>query len=59
MASLRSSIMAASVVLLPEPVAPTTRIRPRFSMISSLSTGGRFRVDSLGISWAMKRITTA
>jgi hypothetical protein len=39
------SIMEASVVLLPEPVAPTTRIRPRFSMISSLSTGGRFSVE--------------
>ena len=36
---LRCSIMAASVVDLPEPVAPTTRISPRFSMIRS------FRID--------------
>jgi len=57
--SLRSSIMAASDVLLPEPVAPTTRISPRFCMISSPSTGGRPRVDSCGICCVMKRTTTA
>ena len=59
MDSLRASSIAASVVLLPEPVAPTSRIRPRFSMISSLSTGGRCSVDSCGMFCVMKRITTA
>lgn len=57
--SLRLSMMDASVVLLPEPVAPTTRMRPRFSMISSRSTGGRPSVSNTGICCVMKRITTA
>ncbi len=35
MLSLRRSIMAASVVLLPEPVEPTTSSRPRFCKIKS------------------------
>ena len=34
-------IIAASVVDLPEPVAPTIRIRPRLSMTRSLSMSGR------------------
>ena len=33
--SLRWSIIEASVVLLPAPVAPTISSRPRFSMIRS------------------------
>jgi hypothetical protein len=57
--SLRSSIMVASVVLLPEPVAPTTSTRPRFSMTSSLTMGGRFRLSREGICCEMKRTTTA
>ncbi|EER59291.1 hypothetical protein AcdelDRAFT_3137 [Acidovorax delafieldii 2AN] len=56
---LRLSIIDASVVLLPEPVAPTTRIRPRFSRIRSPRMGGRFRVAKSGICCVMKRITTA
>ena len=57
--SLRLSMMEASVVLLPEPVAPTTRMRPRFSMIRSRSTGGRPSESNSGMCCEMKRITTA
>jgi hypothetical protein len=52
-ASLRKSIIEASVVDLPEPVAPTTRIRPRFSMMSEASTCGRCRSAILGMSAVM------
>ena len=38
--SLIWSIIAASVVDLPEPVVPVSRIRPRSSSASSLITGG-------------------
>ena len=48
-ASLRVSIIDASEVLLPEPVAPTIRMRPRFSMMSSRITGGRPKVSNSGI----------
>ena len=47
--SLRKSSIEASVVDLPEPVAPTTRIRPRFSMISAESTCGRLSESSVGM----------
>ena len=57
--ALRVSIMEARVVLLPEPVAPTTRIRPRFSRISSVRTGGRFSDSKSGTCCEMKRTTTA
>ena len=54
---LRWSIIAASVVDLPEPVAPTTRTRPRLVITTSLSTGGSFSFSKLGISEAIVRIT--
>ena len=38
--SLRKSSIAASEVDLPEPVAPTIRIRPRLPMMTSFSTSG-------------------
>ena len=49
--------MAASVVDLPEPVAPTMMTRPRLDMTTSLSTSGRPRSSSLGISLVMVRST--
>jgi hypothetical protein len=57
--SLRRSIMAASVVVLPAPVAPTINTRPRFSITRSASTGGTFRESSEGTSPGTKRMTTA
>jgi hypothetical protein len=51
--------MAASVVDLPAPVAPTIRIRPRFSITRRSSTTGRLSEPSLGMSGLMKRITAA
>ena len=51
--AVRGSSMAASVVDLPEPVAPTTRISPRFCSTSSASTGGSDRLASGGISSGM------
>ena len=59
MTALRLSSSEASVVLLPEPVAPTMSSNPRFSITSSPSTGGRFSVASSGMCCAMKRTTTA
>ncbi len=44
---LRCSIMEASVVDFPELVAPTIRIRPRFSMTRFFSTMGRFSSSTL------------
>ena len=35
------SIMAARVVVLPEPVGPVTSTRPRISWASWVTTGGR------------------
>ena len=55
--ALRWSIMAASVVDLPEPVEPTTRTRPRCSITMSLSTGGSLSWSMLGISDLMARMT--
>ena len=55
---LRRSIMAASVVLLPDPVAPTTRISPRFQ--NQVAQHGRqIQVGQPGTCWLMKRMTTA
>ena len=51
--SLRWLIMAASVVDLPAPAAPTMRISPRFSITSSLKISGMPRSSSLGISAVM------
>ena len=57
MFSLRWSSMAASVVDLPAPVAPTMRMRPRFSSTRVRSTSGRLSVCSGGMSGLMKRMT--
>ena len=54
---LRWSIIAASVVDLPEPVAPTTRTRPRLVITTSFSTAGSFSFSKFGISEAIVRIT--
>ena len=56
---LRHSSIDASVVLLPVPVAPTIRIRPRFSRTSVDSIGGRPSVSSAGMSKGMQRNTAA
>ncbi len=56
---LRHSSIEASVVLLPVPVAPTIRIRPRFSSTSVDSIGGRPSESSAGMSKGMQRNTAA
>ena len=50
---LRRSSIDAIVVDLPEPVAPTISTRPRFSMMISLTIGGRCSVSIGGMSLAM------
>ena len=47
---LISPIMAASVVLLPEPVWPVTSTSPRGRSVSSLTIGGRCR-SSIVCTW--------
>ncbi len=54
---LRWSIIAASVVDLPEPVPPTTSTRPRLAMTTSFSTSGSLSFSKFGISPAMVRMT--
>ena len=44
------SIIAASVVVFPEPVAPVTRMRPRCSFERRLTPSGRPRLSSVGTS---------
>ena len=51
------SIMAASVVDLPLPVGPVTRIRPRGLSHSFSTTGGRPSASKLLISNGMRRKT--
>jgi hypothetical protein len=51
--SLRWLMSAASVVDLPEPAAPTIRISPRFSMISSLRISGSPNCSIRGMSAVM------
>src|SRR5438045_6108956 len=51
------STIAASVVDLPEPVGPVTRIRPCGWLISSLNTLGQARSSSVQISVGMVRNT--
>ena len=57
--SLRSllitSIIAASVVLLPEPVGPVTRTKPRGFLVRSRSTCGTPSESSAGISCGTRR----
>ena len=47
--------MAASVFVLPEPVAPVTRIRPRSSSASRDTPGGRPSLSKVGTSCGMTR----
>ena len=51
------SIIAASVVLLPEPVVPVTRMIPRCSSASLVTTGGRPRSSTERISKGIARQT--
>ncbi len=53
------STSAASVVLLPLPVAPVTSTRPRDSAESDTTEGGRPSASSVGMSSGMRRIETA
>ncbi len=53
--ALISSTMAASVVVLPEPVMPVTRTRPCSSAQSFFTTGGRPSVSMEGIVSEMWR----
>ena len=50
---LRWSIMAAIVVDLPAPVAPTISTRPRFSITMSFRIGGTLSESSVGTSAGM------
>ena len=50
------SIIAASVVVLPEPVVPVTRTRPRGSSARRLTISGRCSSSNVGIvvaTWRM------
>ena len=51
------SIIAASVVDLPEPVVPVTRMIPRCSSASLVTTGGRPRSSTERISKGIARQT--
>ena len=53
--SLITSIIAASVVDLPEPVGPVTRTKPRGFAVRSRSTGGTPSVSRPGISCGTRR----
>ncbi len=53
--SLISSIIAASVVLLPEPVGPVTMTNPRGLRVRSCSAGGSPRSSSFLMLMGMSR----
>src|SRR6266850_1510009 len=53
----RSMTIAASVVVLPEPVAPTMITRPRLVMTTSFNTFGRPRSSILGMAVVITRST--
>ena len=55
--SLRQSTIAASVVDLPEPVAPTKIAKPRLAMTTSLSTCGTPKPSIVGNTAGITRIT--
>ncbi|MDT4821222.1 hypothetical protein FQZ97_543920 [compost metagenome] len=55
--SLRQSIIAASVVDLPEPVAPTRMVRPRLVIATSFSTCGMPSPSMVGSLAGMVRST--
>ena len=57
-ARLISSIIAASVVDLPEPVVPVTRMMPRSSIASSEITGGRASSSTVRIVCGIARQTS-
>ena len=56
---LITSIIAASVVLLPEPVGPVTRTKPRGLRVNSRRTGGTPRSSSAGIPCGTRRNAAA
>jgi len=51
--------IAASVVVLPEPVAPVTKMMPVFSLIISRKTGCSPSLSMVGISELSFRMTMA
>ncbi len=53
LAAALQSIIDASEVDLPDPVAPTMRIRPRFCMMTSFTTSGRPSVSMFGMRFGM------
>ena len=55
--SLRQSTMAASVVVLPQPVAPTRITSPRLVMATSLRISGNFSSSMVGIFCGITRNT--
>ena len=55
--ALMWSMIAASVVDLPEPVVPVSRMIPRSSSASSPMTGGRARSEIVRIEWGIARQT--
>ena len=55
--ALRCPTMAASVVDLPEPVAPASSTRPRLVMTMSFRIGGSSRSSTVGISVTIRRST--
>ena len=54
-----SSRKAASVVDLPDPVRPPTRINPSRAVKRDESAGGAPRLDSLGVSRGKRRTANA
>ncbi len=56
--ALIRSIIAASVVDLPDPVVPVTRMIPRSSSASSPITGGSWSCSTVLISWGIVRMTS-
>ena len=59
MVLLIQSIIAASVVLLPEPVGPVTSTRPLGRSHSSRSTAGSRSSSRLAMVWGIRRSTIA
>ena len=57
--SLIESIMAAIVVVLPDPVGPVTSTRPRGSSVRRRTTGGRPRASNDGVPGSTRRSTSA
>jgi hypothetical protein len=52
------SIIAASVVDLPDPVVPVARMIPRVSSASSVMTGGSASSSIVRMRWGIARATS-